>query len=213
MSNPDHWIVTSTGETYNSWEPLPENVNIYDIAWPLANIVRYGGHLDQPYTVGQHSIQVSRIVSDSPETLDEVWMAQQGLFHDAHEAYIGDLVTPVFSHPKIVDIVEDLRTRNDRAIFTHFGIPMEIYQAVTDADRWLLLHEIRVLYTRRMLASSHIRIFLRKNEEFYCNPPKYLHVQGMGKITVWSSDRVYEVFLVRHNELEIKRDLLTEPKE
>jgi hypothetical protein len=60
-------------------------VCIEDIAYALAHTFRFGGHT--PITVAQHCLAVC---NKMPYTLKLA-----GLLHDAHEAYIGDLVTPL----------------------------------------------------------------------------------------------------------------------
>ena len=67
-------------------ELTAEDVNIHDIAYALSNIARFCGQLPF-YSVAKHSINVARLV---PEELKI-----SALLHDASEAYIGDVITPV----------------------------------------------------------------------------------------------------------------------
>jgi hypothetical protein len=55
-----------------------------DICWALAHICRYGGHCHRDYSVGEHTLWVYRRVPSLGSIL-----------HDASEAYLGDMPTPL----------------------------------------------------------------------------------------------------------------------
>jgi hypothetical protein len=63
-----------------------EDIYIEDIAYALSNITRFCGQLPF-YSVAKHSIEVAKLL---PKQL-----RLAGLLHDASEAYIGDVITPV----------------------------------------------------------------------------------------------------------------------
>ena len=65
-------------------------INIYDIAHALSHICRFNGHCDRFYSVAEHSVRASYIESDH-----EVDARAHILLHDATEAYLGDVVTPL----------------------------------------------------------------------------------------------------------------------
>jgi 5'-deoxynucleotidase YfbR-like HD superfamily hydrolase len=67
-------------------------VKLIDIAHALGLMVRFNGHTTRLYTVAEHSVLVSLILRDHGCDA-ETQMA--GLLHDAAEAYIGDVPTPV----------------------------------------------------------------------------------------------------------------------
>lgn len=79
------WPLRS-GKTYWPLDPRPQDICLEDIAHSLAHIARFNGHGD-PITVAQHSVQVSYRVS--PEA------AFLGLMHDATEAYLHDIISPL----------------------------------------------------------------------------------------------------------------------
>jgi len=80
------WIQTYTGKQYFYLNPTPDSIDILDIARSLSMIPRFLGHLNRNYSVGQHSLYVSRMISAEA--------AFWGLLHDATEAYLSDLPGP-----------------------------------------------------------------------------------------------------------------------
>lgn len=79
-------MLTFSGRYVDVTKPRASDIDIIDIALALGNINRFTGHAG-PYTVADHSVLVSRLV---PQEL-----AAEALLHDAHEAYLGDISTPV----------------------------------------------------------------------------------------------------------------------
>lgn len=67
-------------------------IHIEDVAVGLANICRWGGQVKRRFSVAEHSLAVARLVRWDGGTPRETL---GGLMHDAHEAYLGDVVTPL----------------------------------------------------------------------------------------------------------------------
>src|SRR5208282_36416 len=83
----DEYIETYSGKRFNLL--LPQEFDLTDIAHALANNCRYTGHVRQRYSVAEHSVLVSLIMEDQ-----QLGNPFEGLMHDAHEAYIGDMASP-----------------------------------------------------------------------------------------------------------------------
>lgn len=81
------WIQLHSGGKFDFESPSRSTWTIPDIAWGLSHINRFNGQTDKPITVAQHSVNVSYLVP--PE------QALAALFHDAAEAFIGDVTTPM----------------------------------------------------------------------------------------------------------------------
>jgi hypothetical protein len=94
MSAP--WICTQRRDCVLTGPAVADNViDIHDIAHALSHINRYTGHTTEPWSVAQHSILVYMITGDLCGLAAQACHA--ALLHDAHEAYVGDLATPIKS--------------------------------------------------------------------------------------------------------------------
>src|SRR5687768_7699091 len=97
MNDPSRgdWAQTATGRAFFILVPDPQDVCFEDILYPLSRLPRYYGQTvfaELGYSVGQHSVLVSLLV----EALGGSKVEQLcGLFHDAHEAYVGDWIRPL----------------------------------------------------------------------------------------------------------------------
>ena len=81
------WMMLSNGKKFYPLEPDLELIDIEDIAISLSLICRYIGKTRSHYSVAEHSVYISQIVS--PE--NALW----GLMHDAAEAFVGDMPYPI----------------------------------------------------------------------------------------------------------------------
>lgn len=89
-----HWIVTAHGAEVDLSYTRPELITLRDVSHALAQINRFNGHCRRPYSVAEHSLLVLEIVQQlyAPAS---VHCRLAALMHDAHEAYVGDMATPV----------------------------------------------------------------------------------------------------------------------
>ena len=143
----DGWIQTYTGRQVWPLEAAGEFC-LEDIAHALSQICRYGGHTSRFYSVAEHSVYASQIIA--PE--HALW----GLFHDAAEAYIGDITRPVKRQMYVGDGMFGVEYRRiDRVetelllqIATMVELPWPPpWKAIEEADLSLLRTERNVLMT------------------------------------------------------------------
>ncbi|HQP24038.1 MAG TPA: hypothetical protein PLP16_02645, partial [Smithellaceae bacterium] len=80
-------IHTFSGIAFDLLDPKPEMILVEDIVHSLSLINRFNGAAKFPYSVAQHSLYVAGLLP--PE------LKLQGLLHDAPEAYVGDMVSPL----------------------------------------------------------------------------------------------------------------------
>jgi Predicted hydrolases of HD superfamily len=131
------WVITLSGQRFSILKPDPEAVRIEDIACALARQARFNGHTRFFYSVGQHSV----LGAEASPTKD---IALHMLFHDATEAYIGDLVSPVKALLPDFELIE---SRIHWAISQKLGLEYPLPKVIKQIDRRLLATEVRDLIT------------------------------------------------------------------
>lgn len=123
-------IRTFTGKYVNVFEPTVDMICIEDIAHALSNQCRFGGHLPNYYSVAEHSIYCSEIATDGNKL--------EALLHDAPEAYILDMPTPIKQHLTNYKEIEDNLMK---VIAEKFGLSYPFSDIVKWADRTMLHFE------------------------------------------------------------------------
>lgn len=128
------WIQTASDGQFFLDVPRAADVKIEDIAHALSNLCRFTGHVRRFYSVAQHSVLVS-FECDREDAL-------AGLLHDATEAYVGDVSSPLKS---MLPEYRAIEARVWRVIAARFSLPDELPASVRHADAVLLATEKRDL--------------------------------------------------------------------
>jgi hypothetical protein len=150
------WIQTAAAVAFPLAAPLPEMVAWRDVATSLGRLARFNGHTIAFYSVAQHSLTVERLTAEfagagrwaelvlhalpsaalaeavtlqrrcrgDDETLRRLRLA--ALLHDGHEAYLGDVATPVareLARRSGHDHLAEMKAAIDQAIHTAAGLP------------------------------------------------------------------------------------------
>ncbi|MEW5729978.1 MAG: phosphohydrolase [Pseudomonadota bacterium] len=179
------WIQTEKGRRFDLVATSPAQVDVEEIASALAKICRFNGHSRYFYSVAQHSV----IVADMLPPDARVY----GLFHDAHEAYVGDLATPVKDALRQetggIDAWRAMVDRIDAAIFGALGLqwpmPADIARQVKHADLVALATERRDLMADGPVWSQRMPQPLPR------------------RIVPWGWDKAMETFLDRVRRLPL----------
>ena len=112
-------LETVSGRKVDVSNPDPSSIVIEDIAWALSRMPRFSGHSIPyiPYSVAQHCVQVAKdLAPHGPQ------IQMYGLLHDAAEAYINDLPSPVKHIPEIHAVIKKLEDSLMSTIYTALDI-------------------------------------------------------------------------------------------
>lgn len=160
------WIQTSSGKHFNVTAPDPHMVNADDIANALGKLCRFGGHTNLHYSVAQHCICVTEQLANHGYSNI---VLLQGLLHDATEAYVVDIPSPL---KRLLPDYQRIEEGVWCAVAAHFGIPAELHPAVKWADEELLRHEAQK--------------YLEGGPQGWGNPPRTMAPHSLRKSLNWT---------------------------
>jgi len=127
----DNYIETFTGIKFEFLNPKEEQIDIIDIAHSLSMQVRFTGHCCKFYSIAEHSLLVSELCPDEYKLY--------GLLHDASEAYLTDVASPIKPFLQNYKMME-CKVMN--AVVKKFNLPEFFPDEVHDADMLALRIEI-----------------------------------------------------------------------
>lgn len=133
------WIQTYTCRKFWPLDPRAEDIEIVDIAHALSNQCRFSGHTSTHYSVAQHCVHVADLLREQGYNAR---VQLQGLLHDAGEAYLVDLPSPV-KHSPVMAGYRDAEKRLDAVLLTKYGVGPTLDPAVKAADLTMLATEAR----------------------------------------------------------------------
>ncbi len=137
------FIETFTGKQFYFLDPKEDQIDIRDIAHSLAFTCRYTGHSSRFYSVAEHSVLVSYLAA-SPLA---------GLLHDASEAYITDIASPIKPYLSNYKELEDMLMGK---IAAKFGFDYPLDPDIKDCDATQLKTEAKYLLRSRGQPWAHL---------------------------------------------------------
>lgn len=164
-------IQTSSGRYFDLLNPDPNAFDLFDIAAALSKICRFTGHCSSFYSVAQHSVLVSFLVGPR--------LARWGLFHDAAEAFLGDVATPL---KQLLPDYKAIEQRVEHVVWRKFGLEPPMPPEIKTADLVMLATEKRDLMPN-------------------VGGPAWAVLNGIAplgnRIAPWSPDYAAEIFIER----------------
>jgi hypothetical protein len=134
-------VGTASGRPYWPLDPRPEDIHVPDLPVQLSRICRFNGAMDPKvsgiYSVAQHLVLAYTVAPTE--------FKLEALLHDAHEAYIHDIVKPL---KLMLPDYQEIEEVNERAMREKFGLPKKISPEVKEIDRQLYATEVRDLVAK-----------------------------------------------------------------
>lgn len=179
----------SSGIFFDLADPRPEQVTIHDIAHHLANICRFNGATGEFYSVAEHSVLCQLYVERHGGGPEEQLAA---LLHDAAEAYVGDMTSPVkyligFPYKWLINRVED-------AVARRFGLASGAFHTTTVWEADMVMLQVEAYY---LLISAG-------EGEHWQRPymPKFDSVErALNRPRCWTNKVALAQFLAQYNSL------------
>lgn len=135
------WILTRTGAQVDLEVFSPASLSVLDVAASLSKINRFNGHSSRLYSVAEHSLHVVTVMERELRITDPGALLA-GLLHDAHEAWVGDVSTPMKS--LLGENWATVEGRAQRSVLKRFGA----------VDHYILNHREIKLADLTMLATE-----------------------------------------------------------
>lgn len=136
-----NWIGTNSGKKIDLDNPQADQVCLADIADGLSKLCRFNGQIKTFYSVAEHCLKVAALVPEKYKL--------QAILHDASEAYICDIPTPL--KRQLGPAYYDVEHRVQKAIGLHFGVDLiNLPDVVKQADRVMLCTEHDVLQDKSL---------------------------------------------------------------
>jgi hypothetical protein len=182
-------IRTHTGLYMNVFCPTPEMICIEDIAHSLSHQCRFGGHLPQFYSVAQHCVNVASIVP--PE------LRLAALLHDASEAYLLDMPSPIKRKMPEYRAIED---KLMKVIAQKLNFDYPVHDEIKLVDNKMLQFEWDFLMqgfdkpkhlvkTECYTSSEAKKLFLEKYKHYdRCENPRIIPVTALCSVCFSQTD-------------------------
>jgi uncharacterized protein len=190
----DSVIETYTGKFLDLLDPKPEEIDIRDIAHSLSMQCRFTGHTRSYYSVAEHCVRCSeyaRKVHTSP------MLALQCLFHDAAEAYLSDVSTPL---KKLLPAYSLLEDDFMRVILKKFDVDPNAPKLVKEIDIVMLENESYHLLPSKGGSWGIELLIPACDSEPYCWNPEQAEYSFL--VAYWSI--INEIYIARR-ELQRKQ--------
>jgi hypothetical protein len=151
----DTYIRTYTGRKFWPLDPTPEELDMEDIAHALSLVCRFTGHTYCFYSVADHSLRVSALAEQMVlartklRSREVMTLAREialwGLLHDASEAYLCDVPSPIKRAPGLGQLYKGFERKLMEVITERYDLIPHEPAVVKEADRILLNTEMRDL--------------------------------------------------------------------
>lgn len=185
----NHFVSLHSGGVFFFDHPSNSTYTIQDIAWSLAHINRFNGHVNERMSVAQHCVNASYLVPRD--------QALAALFHDAAEAFLGDITTPLKA--VLGNAFRELEKRIEAAVFGRLNINPYTPE-IKQADVVCTQTERRVLFPQSLQHDwgQYVSGVKPLEAEEISHEWPLFRIGGTKNL---SPEHDYNIFMVRYMEL------------
>jgi 5'-deoxynucleotidase YfbR-like HD superfamily hydrolase len=148
LNNNTGVINTFSGVEFDLFNPKPHMVKIEDIARALAYNPHFNGHTPAFFSIAEHCMLVADLVPN--------YLGKRGklvaLLHDAAEAYVGDLISPLKNKMPFFRHTEN---KIIKAVFEHFNLPIHLMGTIKKYDEKAKQYEFDAFYGDGKFVTYH----------------------------------------------------------
>ncbi len=141
--------------------PDPEWICFEDVAIPLSNICRFGGQIEEFYSVAEHSVNCAKMAEDDGLS-KEVRLAC--LLHDATEAFLGDVIRPL--KKILAPLYCPIEERWMQAIADRFEVDF-----VSTREQWKRIDKALYIAERKALFNADLEWPGEEDVDVFVLPP------------------------------------------
>ncbi len=152
-------IVTYSGQMFDYKNPSTWKLNLDDVFVPLSRMPRFSGATSEPYSVLFHSIFVASIVEvllrESGVKYTEYQyytLAKIALLHDASEAFMCDIPTPLKNLLPDYKVIEK---NVEDALYEAFGLDIEFVERYNGLVK---IADTSAYHVEKSIAFDHVDI-------------------------------------------------------
>lgn len=171
-------ILTSKGNYFDFANAEFYDYDIEEIAHALSHLCRFTGHTRKHYSVAQHSVHVANLVPTGYQL--------EALLHDASEAYLGDVSSPLKA---LLPDYKRIEQSVEYGIARHFALAYPQTPCIKEAD-------LRMLVTEKRDLMPHIQY------DSVCWPS---HKPAPFKVVPWTAEKAKREFLVMYEQYLYER--------
>jgi len=190
-------VVTHSGKGLNPLNPDPKLIDIEDIAQALSKQCRYTGHTNQFYSVAQHSVLAARWAKNDGHNATTCLAI---LLHDASEAYLSDISSPV---KQVLSEYQKIEEKLQGAIYKKFlggaNVSTVLKDTIKKYDRKMLGLEVHYLMPKSPTSIQAFDPWLVGDAALKGDEVKQFY--GHLKVT-WGIEESRSAFLSEFNHLQ-----------
>jgi len=183
LNNDGNWIQTYSGRPLFPGNPTSDSITLGDIAHALSLTNRFGGHTTHALSVAQHCVNCFRVAPKCYKL--------ESLLHDATEAYLGDLPSPIKA------LCPDYKALEDRL----YGVIAHLFNFAAKMSPVVHTVDLRMLVTEAAHLFANDNRYRWWTDEHWPEPYHVTNNDHGVDLSYWTPERAEYAFLSAFHSL------------